>query len=45
VALAATFLAAFGWFALIQNWKMALWCMGAFIVAVTIALILSADDP
>jgi 4-hydroxybenzoate polyprenyltransferase len=42
-ALAVTFLAAFGWFALTQDLKMSLWCMVAAIISVIIALVLEKD--
>jgi hypothetical protein len=43
-ALAVTFLAAFGWFAFIQDWRMAIWTMGAAILAMIIATVVARDS-
>lgn len=42
--LAVSFIAAFGWFTLINEWKLALWCLGASIVAMAVALILARPE-
>lgn len=38
---ASLFLAAAGWFALVQDWKLAIWCVGATVIAFGVAFVVS----
>lgn len=42
--LTVTFIAAFGWFAFIQMWHLALWSLGAAFVSMAVCLILEKPD-
>lgn len=39
---AALFLVAAGWFALVQDWKMSIWCVGATVVAFGVAFVMAS---
>lgn len=41
----AVFLAAAGWFALVDDYRMCLWCIGAALVTLIVPLALAKEEP